>query len=201
MSSKRWLLNLDHQFQMSCGFGLSFFKKTDSWKKTMWRLWPHLSCAMDCGPDGMCASFALEHGWEFNFDGVPDPSHGTNCDFNGGLKAVGLMGLILCMMISWNLPYKTGTAKSTPLFMKKVDGIIKCLKRNGVRFSGSWSEDEEAFRICCERMHGLTRGRRMTASRFAAGLQKALECTAWWEVDSLEREYLALESRQDQADC
>ena len=168
---------------------------------------------MDCGPDGMCGSFALEYGWDFNFDRFPDPSHGTNCDFNGGLKAVGLMGLILCMMISWNLPYgpdrdhqrmlqldgalemlyKTGTAKSTPLFMKKVDGIIKCLKRNGVRFSGSWSEDEEAFRIRCERMHGRKRGRRMTASRFAAGLQKALECTAWWEVDSFEREYLALE--------
>ena len=33
----------------------------------------------------------------------------------------------------------------------------------------------------------------MTASRFAASLQKAPECTAWWEVDSFEREYLALE--------
>ena len=80
-----------------------FFRRRTLGKKTLWRTWPHLSCAMDCGPDGMCGSFALEYGWDFNFDRFPDPSHGTNCDFNGGLKAVGLMGLILCMMISWKI--------------------------------------------------------------------------------------------------
>ena len=33
-----------------------------------------------------------------------------------------------------------GTAKPTPLSMTKVDGIVKCFKRNGVRFSVSWFE-------------------------------------------------------------
>ena len=132
VSSKRCLLSLDHQFQMACGFGLVCFQKKDSWKLSEWRKWPHLSAAMDCGPDNMCGSYALEYRWDFNFDRFPDPSH-------GGLKAVGLMGFLLSMMVSWTPPYgpdrdhqrmlqieealdkcyNKWTAKLTPLFMKK----------------------------------------------------------------------------------
>ena len=90
MSSKIFLiLGPPASDALWCWIGV--FKKKDSWKLPEWRKWPHLSVALDCGPDNMCGSYALEYGWDFYFDRFLDPSHGTNCDFDGGLKAVGLM--------------------------------------------------------------------------------------------------------------
>lgn len=56
------------------------------WAEANWAKWPHLTISADCGSDGLCALFAMEYGWGFNIDRLPDLAHAANCDFHGALQ-------------------------------------------------------------------------------------------------------------------
>jgi hypothetical protein len=218
VSAKRWLTNLDNQFkQCTDTGGLSYFLKDSSsaaWAATAWARWPHLSIAMDCGSDGFCASFGLEYAWGFNIDRIPDQSHAINCDWDGALGDSQLKGFILCMMISWNLPYgpdrdhvrmsqlreavqagfSRTTPRTNPLFMQMSSGIIESFHRNGFDFNDDEPKEDQVWRAMAERGFGRRQGHRVSLCRFAAGLAKAVGETKWWDVDRYERTYLALET-------
>ena len=218
VSAKRWLTNLDNQFkQATATGGLNFFRKDPSsevWAASAWPRWPHLAIAMDGGSDGFCATFGLEYGWGFNVDRIPDQSHAINCDWDGALQDSQLKGFILCMMISWNLPYgpdrdhvrmsqlreavqagfQRTTPRTNPLFMQMSSGIVEAFHRTGFDFNDVEPKEDQAWRAMSERTFGRRQGHRVSLCRFGAGLAKAVGETKWWDVDRYERTYLALET-------
>lgn len=213
----RWLTNLDNQFARAIGTGgLNFFRRVPDnqlWAPSSWRTWPHLTCAADCGSDGLTAQFAMEYGWGFNLDRLPDQAHSCNNDFHGALQDSQLFGYMLSMMISWNLPYgpdkdhhrmselreamqqsfKRSTAKTSPLFVKMSGGIVECMERNGLEFHTD-DKEEEAWVMLQGQQFGRKSGYRVNLCRFCGSLAKGLSETSWWEVDLYQRTYLALET-------
>lgn len=217
-AARRWLTTLDNQFQQSTWTGgLSFFRRDpqlDIWAPANWKAWPHLSLSSDCGSDGFSAAYALEYGWGVNMDKFPDQSHGGNCDFYGALQSSQLYGFMLCMLVSWNVPYgpdrdhhrlvqmrealassyRRTTPDTNPLFARLAGDIAEALRRNGADFKGIGDEATEAFEIMSKRLFARKQGYRVTLCRFCASLSKAIHETSWWPIDLYERSYLALET-------
>ena len=147
--------NLDNQFLGSTEVGgLVFFQipkslSSEGWSD--WRRWPHFAAAMDLGGDGLSGSNAFEHFFFLCFSRWPDFAHGANRDIDGLLKALGLSGFIICMMVTWNsefgpdkehgrrqqrkeclLTYMSmNTPESAVLFKAHHGRLVQCFKRKG----------------------------------------------------------------------
>lgn len=101
-----WLVAVDHQLRISCGFGLVFFQQPpEVEKRTAATGWPTLSIHLDQGSDGWAAA-----SWMAWFAGIcvvvfPDVSHRLWNDVQGALKASGLWGMTLMLQLVYNLDH------------------------------------------------------------------------------------------------
>ena len=73
-AAKKFLVGLDHQLVLAgLREGLRTFHIPQAEEERgPWRTWPHLSIAMDCGPDGVAAVHYLQRYQNYNIDVVPD---------------------------------------------------------------------------------------------------------------------------------
>lgn len=62
-----------------------------AWTDAMWHSWPHLSIAMDQGPDGVAAVWWLQ-AQGANISCWPDPSHGAWADTKQAVRDCKLLG-------------------------------------------------------------------------------------------------------------
>jgi hypothetical protein len=108
VAAKRWMSAVDNQLKSSALAGglAEFVWRADGagdWGD--WRRWPHLTCSLDLGSDGLSAYQALERKFVCNIDKLLDASHGTNRCMILGLQQSGLYSLWLRLMINNNLAF------------------------------------------------------------------------------------------------
>lgn len=107
--------------------------------------WPRLSVSPDQGGDGLAAYRCLTRRLKYNIDMTADPSHGANNDLWLFLDGIGLKGLMLQFLISFNTPHgpwaedtrcaqaltafsqllETSKPTDVPLFMECVSDMIE----------------------------------------------------------------------------
>ena len=84
MSAKRWLDHLDEQMQQLSEypslFAVMYDEEDPRWRADRWRSWPYIAVNMDLGPDGVCATNAMEYRWRMNFDRIGDFAYGVHND-------------------------------------------------------------------------------------------------------------------------
>ena len=214
VAAKKWFAALDCQFKVAVGLvGLAAFRAPS--KNTHWKRWPHLGVAMDLGSDGRTGVHSLIYYFKLNVSVWNDASHGCNRDWQLALKAAGLWGFGLSLLVSFNLPhgphksdarrseirdlmvkfYNSGLKpQEVLLFMAMVGDIAAELKSEGVTFDSTKPLEEQVWEhLRMTRGHGLGVHRRTNLCRFM-GFPTMLELgLQTWHRDKFERTFVALE--------
>ena len=216
-AAEKWLRCIHNIFRQTSGIAcdVMFFKHDPS---LPWQKWPHLSAAMDLGPDGNCGYHCLER-WppmQINCDMYNDNSHACTRDFYGMGKKAKLWNCSLCLPISMNVPhgpvknderrfqtrqllgklYKSGIpGTDVPLYMAYASEIIQHLKDMGVQFDDPHlSEEEQGWRwLCKNRSEFVAEGRMTNTCRFLGLPAGIVKHVGFWYIDLFEREYVSIE--------
>ena len=213
VSAKRFLRQLDSQFQISTHTGgLVFFQydeKDPKWHPSNWQRWPYLGIAIDHGPDGLAGYNALDHKFKCNVDLWGDTSHGGNRDVFKGLGDCGLKQWWQCMAISFNCPFGPNSDNgwktlldatlshvktryrplSLPLFMESSPKMLQQLMAAGIEFDecSELSLEQQLFEFALTQGFERRSGGKITNSRFQSGIHGALKKLPYWALDKFLR--------------
>ena len=215
--AKNWCRTLDSQFQISSSLsGLDFFvrKPNDS-------LWadcfnePPAAIAQDLGSEGNTGFHALEREFKLNTEQWNDQNHANNCDWNGMMGSMGMVGAQLLNIVGWNIPfgpragerlrqhqmrscltklYDNHTSPTVPLFGRHARGILESLNKMNVQLPGVRDPEEEVWDYMKERakLQPVT-SRRTHMSRFSSAPYSLIKHADAWDICEFETTYCCLE--------
>ena len=190
VAAKGWLANLDNQYRLISGrAGLSFFKP--NYSKALWKDWrsqPLCVPGQDFGSDGLNGVHAGSYHFGLAMECFPDQSHAANRSVYMGMKSVGLGGIILLSVVSWNLPhgpkheqlrynqckehmktcYDLMSPESCPLWLHVESRIIAAMVKMGYEFTSLHSQRAEAWEFMRNRSGFQPMGRKCCMARFHA---------------------------------
>lgn len=196
--------------------GLGGFIKNSGdpvWQPQRWAEWPHVSIAMDQGPDGLAACWLLLHKGA-NITIFCDPSHGAWADTKQLLKDNQLFSWWLLMMVGWNVPHgpwnddqrfallREGwedmeahhTARSSALFQHYAPDILEDIGgTSALDLDGDGSVDIAVWRHMLADPPTAKKGMKINLNRFFHGLEFARQDLHRWHARLLAYEYIALE--------
>ena len=214
-SAVSWLTNLEAQFRMASGFmqGLLMFQMPAAAENLSWQQWPFMAIPMDLGPDGVAGLHAAQYHWKLAIEGLPDPSHGCNCDTDNALSLAGLKPVVMLGAIVANVPHgpdKEGlrhtqiadnmqqyldnnSPASAVLFQSVKTHLAANYRKRGYDLGDASQEDEHMWTLLRARAASRRMGNKISLARFMDSLSMAQHQTdEWWEL-WLERTVCALE--------
>lgn len=128
---------------------------------------------MDLGSDGQSAMSWPEYGpHKIRVEKMADPSHDANRCLVNSLQECGLFTLMLCMLISWNLPFGPGPdehlraqqmkeslddflgssdASTSPVFLHYAPQLLRCFERNGYSIDINRDPEQQVLELLRQR--------------------------------------------------
>ena len=144
VSAEKWILAVDNAIKHSTSLpGLAFAKfnsLNNVWRPSNWRKWPHTTCTIDQGGDGLSAVHALMYMLLLNITVLYDWCHGAQRDFFVTFKAIGHFSTMLLFLCIFN--FAQGPDKEEGMRFQQVQEALQDMVDKHI--------DPENFPLLCE---------------------------------------------------